>query len=129
MPWILGATPGLTRKLPTEPTQFSCGQRQRQYSVFAAWHRTVQPLQFCQPFPYLVRVFCMWYQFQISFGLRDRGGIVVFLSEYISQQKMQLRKTRAHVQAFRLETALLSVFDLVELVICVRVIEISFGVV
>src|SRR6266481_797419 len=41
---------------------------------------------------------------------------------------MQLWKTRAHVQEFRLEPALFSVFDLVELVICGRVIEISFGV-
>src|SRR6266853_1958935 len=86
---------------------------QRQHSVFAARRWTVQFFEFCQPFPYLVRVFCMWCQFQINFGLRDRSGIVVFLSEYISQQKMQLRKTRAHVQALRLEPALLGVRDLV----------------
>ncbi len=35
----------------------------------------------------------------------------------------------AQVQVFRLESALFSVFDLVELVICHRVIEIGVGVI
>src|ERR1700730_17700646 len=85
---------------------------QRRYSLlngfFAACRWTVQLLQFCQPLPYLIRVFRMRSSLQINRCLGDSKGTVVFASRYFSQQEMQLRKTRAHVQELRLESALVS---------------------
>src|ERR1700730_8161310 len=43
--------------------------------------------------------------------------------------EMKLREMSAQVQVFGLESALFSVFDLIQLVICHRVIEIGVGVI
>src|SRR4029077_10803058 len=54
--------------------------------------------------------------------------LVVFSGKDVRQQEMHLRKMRAQVQVFGLESALFRGFDLVELVIRHRVVEISVGV-
>ena len=66
-------------------------------------------------------------QRQVGFHLGDGHAVLAFSREDFREQEMQLRKMRAQVQVFGLESAPFGVGDLVELVIGHGVVEISIA--
>src|SRR5262245_61206261 len=78
--------------------------------------------------PHGIGVLCVRSQVQVNLKFGDGARQIIFASENFRQQEMDLRETRAHIEAGGFESALFRLFRVAEVDVGDCIVEVSLGV-